>query len=909
MNWKNFIGLGLILVLGAKLAFAFSDISYQISCKFNPEKDSFVCTEKVTFTSEHLLNEIHFHFYPNHNWSKKDIKDYKRYAEYFSVHDPFLGNFDPNWAQVNEVRVNSQSALWEFRGRDETILVLKPNSPLSGKIEVDLNFEFYVPRRMGRFGRYNGIYSLYRFYPILDVYQDGKFLDYPDLLLHQPYISEMADYDVNFIVPDGLIMAGSLPSKVEDLDNGWKRWHFYGNYPLRDFYVAMSKKYKVYSDKWNGKDILVYYLGKRKRSAREIAQFVKSGLEFYSRNIAQYPYDQVSVIPIGLGYGGNETGGAVMLDWRVYDLPFILKRYKEFLVVHELGHQWWYNQVGSDEYKETWMDEGINSYWVQRYFDYRYGPNPKVLVLPGVLKYLFPNFTFRDSGIYKWRYLTLRGKKISVLGEIGKFKEPSLIFAVAYGKGERILEILEKQFGRDQFEAFFKDYFSSYKGKIARLSDFEALLRTHFGEKAIDVLEFYLSPKVVNLTWRVKGRQLCIISSGYDESIGPIEVRVKYRDGKVKDLRLDVPNLCLPVDKVMEAKIDPEDSILEEREDDNIYSLWRGVDKKMNLINHLLYDLPVVNVNPTVRTGFYANKYGAGVRVSYTNPSTETKVWFAPLWGLDGESRSYCFDLEYPSLGHSFWNMGLSYIYDDIYERDILHRKILAYLAYPLAPPSNNPLSLREELKFYLAHEYQENANPGVYYPESDLAYAGVSVNKRISDVQINVGIEKGIHWLDGDVDFLRAWGYGTWRKTLGQVELGMRAGVGVSDENSVEMFYLGGRDNMRAFSRYELPGKGEVYFGAELGLPVWQRDVEEERFGWIDVEKASLLGFIDLGQVWQDDYSPSDTDEYSDAGTGLEFWISVGSNLSMLRVRVEWAKSLKDDKQSRVGISVNSSF
>ncbi len=902
--------LTLLFSLIPTVGLAFSDISYDISCKFNPDRNRFSCEERVSFRPGQSLNEIHFHFYPNHRWSKKEIEAYKRYAEYFSVEDPFLGQFDPNWAEIKEAYVNSKPVPWEFRGEDKTVLVLRSGKIISEKVQVRLRFEFYVPRRIGRFGRFNGIYSLYRFYPILDVYREGRFLDYPDLALHQPYISESAIYRVEFTVPSDVTLAASLPGKKERVDFNWSRWRFEGDYSLRDFYLAMSSKFRLYRDSWQGKDVLVCYLGNRERSAQEIAGFVKDGLAFFSKAIAEYPYPQISVIPVGLGYGGNESSGAILLDWRVYDLPFILKRYKEFLVVHELGHQWWYSQVGSDEYKETWMDEGINSYWVHRYLEHKYGPNPEVLILPGPLKYIFPNFTFRDSGIYKWRYLTLRGRKISVLGEIGKFKEPSLIFALAYGKGERILEMLEKRFGRDRIDAFFRRYFNEYKGKIATLKDFEQLLKKDVGPEAVEMLEFYLSPKVVNLFWEKKGPQVCLSAKGYEEAIGPVEINLRYRDGEVRSVSLDRPEYCFASRQVIEAKIDPEDKILEDREDDNTYPAWKRVEGKFNIVNHFLYDLPVVNQNATLRSGFYANKYGVGVRLSYTNPSTETNLWFAPLWGIDEGSRSYCLGVRYPSLGRSFWSAGLDYVYEDIYERDILHRKISLYLSYPLAPPSNNPFGPKEELRLYVGHEYRQRPNLGVYYPESDLAYLGVSVSKRFYDWWINIGAEKGVHWLDGDVDFVRGWIYGDWRDNIaGSIELGVRAGVGISDEDSVEMFYLGGADGMRAFSRYDLPGKGRVYLGAEVIAPLWNRDVEDKRFGWVDVERVSGVGFVDLGQIWQDDYSSADTEEFSDAGAGFEFLVSAGSNLSIFRVRVLWAKSLRGEKKDRVSISVGTTF
>ena len=36
--------------------------------------------------------------------------------------------------------------------------------------------------------------------------------------------------------------------------------------------------------------------------------------------------------------------------------------YLEDVTVHEAGHQWWYGIVGTNEFEDAWMDEGINQY-------------------------------------------------------------------------------------------------------------------------------------------------------------------------------------------------------------------------------------------------------------------------------------------------------------------------------------------------------------------------------------------------------------------------------------------------------------------------------------------------------------------------------------------------------------------
>jgi hypothetical protein len=90
-----------------------------------------------------------------------------------------------------------------------------------------------------------------------------------------------------------------------------------------------------------------------------------------------YPYAQVSVIDPpedGLGSGGMEyqtlyTAGTFkwLARW-----PLTGLRAQEGVVVHEFGHGYWYGLLASNEFEESWMDEGINSFTEAVMMDRRY---------------------------------------------------------------------------------------------------------------------------------------------------------------------------------------------------------------------------------------------------------------------------------------------------------------------------------------------------------------------------------------------------------------------------------------------------------------------------------------------------------------------------------------------------------
>jgi len=46
----------------------------------------------------------------------------------------------------------------------------------------------------------------------------------------------------------------------------------------------------------------------------------------------------------------------------------------EEVVIHEFGHQYWYGMVGTNEFEESWLDEGFNTYSTSKIIDQVYGP-------------------------------------------------------------------------------------------------------------------------------------------------------------------------------------------------------------------------------------------------------------------------------------------------------------------------------------------------------------------------------------------------------------------------------------------------------------------------------------------------------------------------------------------------------
>src|SRR3989338_3552711 len=363
---------------------------YNITATVDAARKTLTAVEEVTFTnnSDQELSELYFHIYPNRKYSAVEKNFMLRYASYFKV-NPFPGGYRDNHFQIQAVTQDNQSLSFAVEGEDQTILKVPLDKKLSpgGSVTLILNFTTDIPYAYGRFGWVDDVFKFSHWYPILSVYDQKGWHNYLFYPFHRPFFSEAAHYNVQLTVPQDqvVIHTGSLSSENPNTD-GTKTLSIETSLPVRDFTFAMSKDYQMKEDNFEGIKIKSFYLPGDEQGAVKAIGDVKSLMEFYSQRFGKYPYPEFSIAPVPLGNGGEQMSNMIFIDSRVYKMPGILNRYFDFLVAHETGHQWLYNLVGMDEYQEMWLEEGLNSYFIQEYIQGKYGKNAEILNYPDWFK-------------------------------------------------------------------------------------------------------------------------------------------------------------------------------------------------------------------------------------------------------------------------------------------------------------------------------------------------------------------------------------------------------------------------------------------------------------------------------------------------------------------------------------------
>lgn len=136
---------------------------------------------------------------------------------------------------------------------------------------------------------------------------------------------------------------------------------------------------------------------------------------------------------------------------------------KEWILVHELAHQWWGNLITSANWREFWLNEGLATYMTAAWKEHRYGKAAYDAELDGARKRLA---AARDKGFDK------------PLAWDGKYPSLGLRRAVQYSKGALFLDHLRGVMGDAAFWAGIKTYTKAHAGGTVTSADFQRAMQS-----------------------------------------------------------------------------------------------------------------------------------------------------------------------------------------------------------------------------------------------------------------------------------------------------------------------------------------------------------------------------------------------------------------------------------------------
>lgn len=457
--------------------------------------------------SPDTLNYIWFHLWPNAyrntgtalsrqistSGSKKQIQD--------------TGYIDDLAFRVNNQPANT--APDSANNIDVTKVIL--NTPLlpGDSVRITTPFMVQLPSYYSRSGHDGQQYMICQWYPKPAVYDRKGWHPMPYLDQGEFY-SEFGSFTVNITLPNDYVVGATgellTASELEayrrigtvNVKEGKKKLAYtpvskdamktlrYHGDNIHDFAWFADKDFVIEYDTLNLSgpkpvDVFSYHQPNGNKQWNGSVNFIKDAVRKYSSWIGEYPYPVVAAVegPKNLTSGGMEYPMITLIT-----SPEADKENLDAVITHEVGHNWFYGILGTNERDHPWMDEGINTWFQFRYEAEKYRANS---VFGGSVPKQLKSLTSDQflSRIYTGLNTIPATEPIET--QSAAFSNKDEYGIVVYIKTAIWMAIMESSIGKDDLDKGIKEYFNDWKFKHPYPEDFRQSLEKASGRKMDEI--------------------------------------------------------------------------------------------------------------------------------------------------------------------------------------------------------------------------------------------------------------------------------------------------------------------------------------------------------------------------------------------------------------------------------------
>jgi hypothetical protein len=229
-------------------------------------------------------------------------------------------------------------------------------------ITLEIAFDSKLPAIIERTGYFGSFHMVAQWFPKIARRTPAGAWNHFAFHRLSEFSADFGRYDVTLDTPDGFVVGATGRRVSEARANGRvvSRWQ---QANVHDFAWTAWDGFEERQAEIEGVDVRVLAPPGHERAAKAELAAVEGGLRCFGRRYGRYPYDTLTVVhpPPGADEAGGmeyptliTTGG----PWHGEPAPWGA----DVVTIHELGHQWFYGMVATDEHSAPFLDEGINSY-------------------------------------------------------------------------------------------------------------------------------------------------------------------------------------------------------------------------------------------------------------------------------------------------------------------------------------------------------------------------------------------------------------------------------------------------------------------------------------------------------------------------------------------------------------------
>ncbi len=555
------------------------EVNYKITVRLDDKNHRINAFEEFEYinNSPDVLDKIYVHLWPNAYKNGKTALAKQQYKG-GEMDLRFGSDSIKGWIDSLDFRSNGAPIKWELDKEHIDIAILYLPQPLQpgSRIKISTPFVVQIPSgSISRLGHIGQSYQITQWYPKPAVYDKNGWHQMPYLNQGEFY-SEFGSFDVTLTLPKNYVVGATgdlqtqeeidfLDAKVAETQ---KRMGDYlmqksgrsGKTPFppsdAEFKTIRYTQSKVHDFAWFADKR--YAVSKSEvelpHSKRKVTtwamwvphnsntwqyadEYLRDGTYYYSLWNGDYPYNQVTAVDGTISAGGGMEYPNVTVIGNASN-----KEELEVVIVHEVGHNWFYGILGTNERVHGWMDEGLNTLNEMRYIQTKYPDNTRLSDMLGG-RFHFEGLNHQDMGDLSYRLIAHLGEDQPIETHSACFS-PANYGMIMYQKTGLVFHYLKDYLGDELFDKCMHAYYDEWSFKHPQPEDLRATIERVSGKDLS-----WLFVDLIQTTNHVDCR-ICSVKKGKTGSVvkvtnvgtinGPIEINV-IKDGQLVETKWTEP--------------------------------------------------------------------------------------------------------------------------------------------------------------------------------------------------------------------------------------------------------------------------------------------------------------------------------------------------------------------------------
>jgi hypothetical protein len=285
--------------------------------------------------------------------------------------------------------------------------------PAGGEIALDVAFRAKLPRIFARTGYFRDYFLVGQWFPKLGVYEPAGMRgratggwNCHQFHANSEFYADFGRYRVEITLPKRFVVGatGKRTGRRENADG--TSTHVFEQADVIDFAWTASPRFLEVKSTFSAEkdvtpqeyaetakllgrsldevrlsdvEVTVLLQPQHAVQAERHVKAAKAAIKWFGLWYGRYPYPTITVVDPAYGAGGSggmeyPTFITAGTSSRFNRWPFDRVLFPEAVIVHEFGHQYWQSMVASNEFEESWLDEGFTTHSTAKVMARTYGP-------------------------------------------------------------------------------------------------------------------------------------------------------------------------------------------------------------------------------------------------------------------------------------------------------------------------------------------------------------------------------------------------------------------------------------------------------------------------------------------------------------------------------------------------------